>query len=204
MEIKRKENYVTEGTYDFEFINDDIQLYIFFCNNLDLYMTLKCDKILEEDKYVSLDFDITKENYEIFEAFDILYNKIVYESLNENNHFITKYYKKLVDDDKRIVWISDDGPFESQDRLVISRNDEYTYRLTFIRTDVATPHESKNPFGISIRFRNSGSQYDPFNFYFMDMYNRLQDIYIGEYRQMYLPELEYKEHIKTLKNNIRR
>ena len=199
MEIKKKKNYVTEGVYDFELINDGKSVQIIYSNNLDLYMILECDEILEENKYKSIDFDITKENYEVFEAFDILYNKIVYEILKENDRIITRNYNKLVDDDKRIVWISDDGPFESQDRLVISKKDEHTYRLTFIRTDVVTPHEYKNRFGISIRFRNSGSQYDPLNFYFMDMYNQLQDVHVGEHRQIYLPELEYQEHIKTLK-----
>ena len=48
---------------------------------------------------------------------------------------------------------------------------------------------------VSIRFRNSGSTYDPYNIIFMRMFNKLQD-YDPEYHQMHIEELVYKRTLK--------
>ena len=53
------------------------------------------------------------------------------------------------------------------------------------------------PGRICIRFRNSGSTYDPFNIIFMRMFNKLQE-YIPEYHQIHIEEMNYSKK-RTLK-----
>ena len=52
---------------------------------------------------------------------------------------------------------------------------------------------------VSIRFRNSGSRYNPFNIIFMKMFNKLQE-YNPEYHQIHIEELEYQKKL-TLKKS---
>ena len=50
------------------------------------------------------------------------------------------------------------------------------------------------PGRIGVRFRNSGSTYDPYNIIFMRMFQKLQE-YIPEYHQIHLEELEYQKRL---------
>ena len=193
-----------ENCYDFELIDGDKILKILFAGNLDLYMILGNNEIIPFEKNVSLYFDITKEDYEIYSIFDSLYNDIVAGKPFGEDCLSSDYdykkrdaYKKLVDSNFDINWISDDGPHELEDMLRISKLDGDRYRLTFIRNDKPMDCGFKNHMGISIRFRNSGSLYDPFNCVFMIMYHKLQEI-DPEYHQMHIEEIEYlkKKKIK--------
>jgi hypothetical protein len=51
------------------------------------------------------------------------------------------------------------------------------------------------PGTLTIRFRNSGSTYDPFNIVFMKMYQRLQE-YNPDYHQIHIEETIYQKTLK--------
>lgn len=205
MEIRKIKNNHT-NCYDFELIKDGKILQIFYAGNLDLYMKLGNGSILPENENISIYFDITKENYEIYSIFDSLYNDIIkgrifdeedpiyFEYNNYIDNTKTYEYKKLVDENQNINWISDDGPAELEDMMSISYLDEDTYRLTFARNDKPMDIGFKSGLGITVRIRNSGSSYSPFNCIFMRMYKKLQEI-DPNYHQIHLEEIKYAKKL---------
>ena len=208
MKIKKIPN-EREKCYDIELIDNNKNLKILFAGNLDLYMILSNNEIIPYGKNISLYFDITKEDYDIYSIFDSLYEDIINgrpfgsDSLSSDYDYTRQEeYKKLVDSNLNINWISDDGPPEIEDMLKISKIDNDTYRLTFIRNDKPMDFGFKHHMGISVRFRNSGSRYNPFNCLFMKMYHELQEI-DSEYHQMHFEEMEYlkKKKIKDKRKN---
>ena len=93
-----------------------------------------------------------------------------------------------------IEWYSDELPIDITSKLTIKKEDQ-TFKVLFEKS-------KKSQDGIfitySIRFRNSGSRYDPFNISFMLMYNTLKE-YDTNYHQIHIEEYLYK--VKTLKRN---
>ena len=190
MEIIKKKN-ENINAYDIILINDNKKLLIYFAGNQDLYMGIYNGQNIGL-KNISLDFDITKENYEIYCIFDNLYNDITkgYPFGFYNNYKKDESYRNLIDENKNIIWISDEGPDEEADKMIISKIDDDTYRLTFVRNEIDTEFYMKCPDGISVRFRNSGSRYKPFNAVFMGMYQAFQNI-DENYHQIHMEELIY-------------
>jgi len=214
MKIKKIPN-EREKCYDIELIDNNKKLKILFAGNLDLYMVLGNNEIIPENENVVLFFDITKEDYEIYSIFDSLYRNIIDGKPLEKDEYDEEFfdddeidykntyqYKILVDNDHIIRWVSDDGPYEEEDRLRIKRLDDDTYRLIFIRNDKPLTEGMKSGFGIAVRFRNSGSRYQPFNCLFMKMYHELQSI-DPDYHQIHMEEIEYlkKKKIKDKRKN---
>ena len=197
MEIKKIKNYM--NCYDYLFIDNNKTLKIFYAGNLDLYMTLSDGNIIDYEKDLNLYFDITKENYSVFELFDQAYNYILEGkpfadySHDDYNYKNTYQYQNLIDNNN-IVWISDNGPRDVEDKLIISKYDDF-YRLNFIRNDKPLDFGFKSPFCIGIRFRNSGSFYAPFNCTFMNMYNKLNNLDL-ENHQIHFEEIEYQKKYK--------
>lgn len=219
--IKIKNN---RYSYDFYLKEDDKELRISFGGNLDLYWSLtkkninlkqikpselykECKKELKET------FTITKENYYIYTLFENLYNDIKecklytedsyfdetisYKDRNKEYQNTEKY--KYLFDGKIIKWHSDEEDYLIADRVSIEKIDD-TYVLKFTRPELTEDKFSFRIIGnISIRFRNSGSRYDPFNIIFMRMFNKLQE-YNPEYHQIHLEELSYQKKL-TLKQN---
>ena len=207
MKIDRKKNSMGDF-YDYCLMDKNKMLYIFFANTLDLYMLLCTDKLLPPNENITIDFDITKEDYDIYRIFDRLHRAFM--NSKENNpdapffqKSITTEYGEpyevapLVDENSNINWISDNGPAVLEDRLVISKEED-SYKLTFVRNDKPMDFGFKTNSGIGIRFRNSGSRYNPFNCLFMELYDNLQKIN-PEYHQISFEELDYKEKVKKLK-----
>ncbi len=193
MEIKKTKNNM--NSYNFELIKDDKSLKISFSGALDLHMSLSDGKIIPDNENVSIYFDITKEHYDLFALFDALYKSIISCNIFEDkklnkNLFLSYEYHILVDENKNINWVSDDGPFELEDMLRISKYDDDTYRLTFIRNDKELDFGYKSSRKISVRFRNSGSRYKPFNVPFMKMYQELHNIDLN-FHQMHIEEISY-------------
>lgn len=187
-------------SFDFEFVDDEKKLKIMFAPNLDLYMLLGTNEILPMDANVSLFFDITKENMEIFTLFDSLYKDVITGNVFPDSDLSTRDYTKsyeykiLLDENQNINWISDDGPIEAEDRMQIVKIDDDTYRLIFQRTDQKLDCGFKSPRNIAVRFRNSGSRYSPFNSVFMRMYNKMQDI-DPTCHQIHFEEIEYAKRL---------
>lgn len=108
-------------------------------------------------------------------------------------------YKKLFNG-KNIEWRSDEEEFSVANRVTIDKVDD-TFILEFTRPYLS---ESKrfsgflfSPNNIHIRFRNSGSTYEPYNAIFMRMFNKLQD-YDPDNHQMHIEEMNYQRKL-TLK-----
>ena len=170
-----------------------------------------------QDKFI-----ITKENYFIYQLFDELIqdiedSRIYLPTINELelefdffgeekketseerckrlNEEHKKYFRyKLLFQDGIICWHSDEHIFEDADRVKIYRlNDEII--LEFSRPPVKREERIyRMPGTTGVRFRNSGSTYDPYNIIFMRMFQKLQD-YVPEYHQMHIEELEYQKRL---------
>lgn len=173
-------------------------------------------------------FIITKENYFIYSLFEELYDDVKESKLfiptdnkssednleeldfdfmnymtEEKSKMLNEKYKKfaayqLLFDGKTIEWHSDDDSYERADRVVIKKIDD-TFLLEFIRPAVTEDNFiHRIPGSISIRFRNSGSTYDPYNMIFMRMFNKLQ-AYDPEYHQIHMEELPYQKKLTLIK-----
>lgn len=200
MEIKKYKN--DSDSYDFELISGKKILRIFFGGTLDLYLSLSDGRKFDDSKNVSASFDITKEDYEIFILFDKLYNDIISGNVfgkrnvgKEIDDSIVNQYREVVDKNNDINWISDDGPRDIEDRFKLSQIDKDTYRITFYRNDKPKDFGFKSSSSISIRIRNSGSYYAPFNCIFMRMFNALQEIN-PDYHQIHIEEYQYQKRRK--------
>ena len=197
----------TDFGYTIEIFNDDKILTITFGGNLDLYWYLKG----KEEKEVDT-FEITKENYFLYSLFDILYNNIVkcnifkvydeelsfvssvkelqmiYNRKKELNIIFSKYeeYKRLYNGEC-ICWYSDEDSIEDANYVkIIKKEDKYI--LEFYSNKKSSTLWLSN----TIRFRNSGSRYMPFNMIFMNMYNSLCTSKYDE-NQIHIEEYLYKK-----------
>lgn len=188
-EIQKHKN--SRGHYAFVIKTDNGDFSISFENNFDLYWRYinKCSML---DAPESQEIIITKENYFLYELFYKLYESIknnkVYYSFSENDFFEVDnnhLYK-----DNKIEWNSDDFYDEIASKLIIEKMEE-SFKVTFVK--------SKNwhdgiPVTYSVRFRNSGSKYDPFNISFMSMYKELKQ-YEPACHQIHVEEYLYKQKV---------
>ena len=202
MELTRQPNFENTA-YDYLIKKEDKALQISFAGNLDLYFKLILKEPIGEEN-AAFSFDITKENFELYVLFEALYNEIKSGNIfdetrefsciaGENHYQNTEEYRRLVHDDV-IEWISDDGPRDAEDRMTIEPQED-SYRLTFYRNDKPLDVGFKSHHGITVRIRNSGSYYTPFNCVFMRLYQRLQNI-DPENQQISLEEFAYMQKSK--------
>ena len=220
MEITRTKG--KESGYDYTLKEDNKELRIIFGGNLDLYWSLyitdkskTLDNLYDE---VYETFLITKENYQIYSLFKKLIEDIkqpiVFEPVEEEllvgldsteseeekcarmNEDIKRSERyKMLYNGQEIIWHSDDDYYEEADRVKISEVDE-NILLEFYRPEQTLKTIGfKMPNTVSIRFRNSGSIYDPLNIVFMRMYQQLQE-YNPDYHQIHLEEIIYKKTLK--------
>lgn len=201
--VNRIENPQFENTYNYELRDNDKSMILSFQGNLDFYMSAISYKD-NRDKKIS--FTITKENYAIYSLFDELFRDIeecnifsvdetrlefmddedeikeYYERIERMNSDLKTYsaYKRLI---KRnlITWKSDDRDYGEPDFVKIYRGEDAFY-ITFVR------QSEELHMGTVVRFRNSGSSYDPFNIPFMKFFNKLQE-YDPEYHQIHIEEV---------------
>lgn len=155
---------------------------ILFGGNLDLYFQPDMDRMKLITNREPLEFKISKEDGFLYEAFMHLYEKIInYIPLEEMDSKREREYQKLKDSyrpfplvhDKVISWHSDEEDVDTSSILNISKTDNNQIKLEFIKNKP----EDDLYLTYAIRFRNSGSTYDPFNFRFMELYNSLCNYY---------------------------
>lgn len=128
-----------------------------------------------------------REDYHEALKEEIIYRKQYQKNLKESNA-----YQDLVQN-RVIIWKSDDYPDEVAPFLKIEKEDN-VYILKFDKPKIPNEYRNeadlilKDPRRITVRFRNSGSRYDPFNILFMKLYHRLcaldyecHQIHIEEY-----------------------
>lgn len=126
-------------------------------------------------------FDIPSTERDVYQLFDELYssisncktidekeNEYLNRKLSERNLFDTNT--------KTIEWHSDATYFDSDDVVKIIKEED-NYHLEFTRPEkYEDPYHMGSGKIISIRFRNSGSYYEPFNNAFMNMFNNAQKL----------------------------
>ena len=191
-------------TFSFKTINGTFE--ITFQNNLDLYWRYNYYNNINEEPDAK-EFLITKENYQIYSLFEELYNSIKDSNPYSGYTFITpiRYYHKEYEKDEPekieipenphpnylykdgiITWCSDD--FSSLEKASNFRIEqlEDAFKIAFKKSEVQRECGMYFP-TYSVRIRNSGSRYDPYNIAFMKMYQSLKkyeptnQIHIEEY-----------------------
>ncbi len=204
--IKLDKKKDTNGYDRFKIITDDGIFGIMFGGNLDLYWYYwPKENIINWPLFKT--FTITKENYFLYQKVNELYENIkeqkpyqkieplllVEQDLKNSNELKKRdyAYEKLFQDGI-IKWYSDDAPLEEASRLEINRLEE-SYTITFYQGK-----EEYNFPTFSVRFRNSGSRYKPYNFAFMNMYNNLGE-YDPNYHQIHIEEYLYSKKLQKLK-----
>lgn len=194
--------------YDmFKITTDEGSFNIMFGGNLDLYWSYWPKENIS-DWPLFKTFTITKENYFLYQKVAELYIRIKEQKpypkieKDEYDNYLEELdlkefakedysYEKLFQDDI-IKWYSDDAPLEEASRIEIKKLED-TYTITFYQGK-----EEYNFPTFSVRFRNSGSRYHPYNFTFMNMYNALSE-YDPNYHQIHIEEYLYSKKLQKLK-----
>lgn len=152
-----------------------------------VYEPLKKEQLDEEDL----------PDPEIAEILDELnHGESEEERCNRWNKELTtsERYKRLYDGEN-IRWHSDDDYYDDADRVMITELED-SILLEFYRPKTTLKTLGfRMPGTITIRFRNSGSTYDPLNIVFMKMYRQLQE-YDPECHQIHIEEMEYGKKLK--------
>ena len=195
-----KEIWYKEYSETFTITKENYFIYSLF---EDLYEDIKNARIHEreirksiDEEESMLDEDLSIDN---IDDFDPPIKLMTDEEIQErNNEYKERYFYKLLFDGEKVKWHSDEEPYNIANVVVIRKVDDAIV-LEFQRPELK---EGKTfafnmPGRISIRFRNSGSTYDPFNIIFMRMFNKLQE-YLPEYHQMHIEEINYSKK-RTLK-----
>ena len=205
VEINKEKD--ANGYDKFKITTDDGSFNIMFGGNLDLYWSYwPKENIIDWPLFKT--FTITKENYFLYQKVAELYIRIKEQKpypkieKDEYDNYLEELdlkefakedysYEKLFQDDI-IKWYSDDAPLEEASRIEIKKLEE-TYTITFYQGK-----EEYNFPTFSVRFRNSGSRYHPYNFTFMNMYNALSE-YDLNYHQIHIEEYLYSKKLQKLK-----
>ncbi len=164
--IKKETEY---NTYEIKITDEQNELLISMVPNGDLYMALSNGETLNEGFLNDYRWiDITKQNNEIYKAFDNLY----YGLLNNR-----ETNSSVFDEDDNIVWVSDDGIERLEDALIITQYEDY-YHLLFVRNNEYDENycKRKSSKKIVIRFSGSGSRYKESISSFMALYQELCNI----------------------------
>ncbi len=150
--------------YDIKLTNDSKELTIRYAGNDDLYLLAGNGQRLKQDEDFFIAFYFLKEDETLYPIIDKLYKNI---NIIGN--------RDLIKPDGSIVWISDDGIEEFEDKLVLAKREEY-YRLLFHRNNKMDPTKRKSSRNIVVRISNSGNRYKDTANLFMDMYKDLEEI----------------------------
>ena len=188
------------------------RLYIFYGGNLDLYWSIQNNKRIAKENSKMESFTITKENYALYNIFNDLYNDIkeinLFEDFVEDKdryrlYNYSNYHELFNEKNSTITWYSDETAHEVANFLKIKKEKD-SFIIKFYIQDYIEGYDRDfaSLYSIPIRFRNSGSRYDPFNIIFMRMYEKLKNIDdINDYgHQIHIEEYLYKkDHSKVLK-----
>ncbi len=222
-EYQTKDIYLTEGKKT---------LIIMFGGTGDLYWIINNKDCKKDEEYSHDCFEITKENYQIYSLFEQLIDDIKNINIfdkkemefspyvekeseyleeiefykNRYRKYNTSYYNDLYDEKTNIITlVSDETGFEVANKVQIIKNEE-KFKIEFLTQPYIDGYEREgNMLGImGIRFRNSGSRYDPFNIVFMRMFLKLQQVDdINDFgHQIHIEEFLYQKRLlKKLLSN---
>lgn len=209
MNLKKLKNNYFEGINDISIIHENKKLSIMYRENLDLYWMVSDENILNNSEISQINFEITKENYQIYQQFELLFSNL--ENLNifdeKNDETAIKHYKDCTRyndlyNNGKITWYSDETNEKVANYLEISKcKDKFLLSFHIQPYIDGYDYDTHHHNSIAIRFRNSGSRYSPFNILFMKMYDALQltdDIY-DEGHQIHIEEYNYEKEKKLIK-----
>ena len=186
--IKEENNFGT----DIILKENDKYIRFSFGGNLDLYWSIYTPNSNSESKQ----FIITKENYGIYSLFEKLFDDIENINIFDNleniddepkdkekekkkyRSFNLSNYNELFNENTRtITWYSDETAHEVANILTI-KQEKNIFKIDFSMQPHIKGYDEDfhNAYCIPIRFRNSGSSYDPFNYIFMRMYNNMKEV----------------------------
>ena len=184
---------------------DNSYLSILYGGNLDLYWSIHSNKRTIENDSKTDTFIITKENYELYNIFDNLYNDIkeinLFEDFEEDKdkyrlYNYSNYHELFDEENKTITWYSDETAHEVANYLkIVKAKDHFVIVFNIQEYIEGYDRDFASLYYIPIRFRNSGSRYDPFNIIFMRMYEKLKKINdVNEYgHQIHIEEYLYEQ-----------
>lgn len=165
----------------------------------ELFDDIENIKIFDDEEYITfyLKTEEEKQEYIKNQKDEIEYEKNKYRLFNLSN------YNELFDkENNTITWYSDETNHEVANILKIKKENE-SFELEFYIQPYIEGYDRdfNSLYHIPIRFRNSGSSYDPFNIVFMRMYEKMKQVYdINDYgQQVHIEEYLYNQNkIKKL------
>lgn len=111
--------------------------------------------------------------------------------------FNASCYNDLYDRDSKVIcWHSDETNYLVSNVVKIKKlKDMFLIRFYTQKQLDGYDREYDCSFSTSIRFRNSGSRYDPFNLVFMQMFQKLQDVddVLDKNHQLHIEEYVYEK-----------
>lgn len=183
----------------FSVSKEDYEIYEQFDNlyydiiNTRIYTPSKISKSKEE---LMESPDLTDEDVEYLEEIRLL----DIEQTNQLNEELKSSFEyRLLVNNGVITWYSDEEDVKKASVVRITKLED-EYLLEFIRqsneNDLGT---WQWPGSITIRFRNSGSKYSPFNIAFMKQFNNLQKFERISNRQIHIEEYLYTKKLQLVK-----
>lgn len=165
----------------------------------ELFDDIENIKIDDDEEYITfyLKTEEEKQEYIKNQKDEIEYEKNKYRLFNLSN------YNELFDkENNTITWYSDETSHEVANILKIKKENESFELKFYIQPYIEGYDRDFNSlYHIPIRFRNSGSSYDPFNIVFMRMYEKMKRVdNVNDYgHQIHIEEYLYNQNkIKKL------
>lgn len=165
----------------------------------ELFDDIENIKIFDDEEYITfyLKTEEEKQEYIKNQKDEIEYEKNKYRLFNLSN------YNELFDKENNVItWYSDETSHEVANILKIKKENE-SFELEFYIQPYIEGYDRdfNSLYHIPIRFRNSGSSYDPFNIVFMRMYEKMKQVdCVNDYgHQIHIEEYLYNQNkIKKL------
>lgn len=165
----------------------------------ELFDDIENIKIFDDEEYITfyLKTEEEKQEYIKNQKDEIEYEKNKYRLFNLLN------YNELFDkENNTITWYSDETNHKVANILKIRKENELFELEFYIQPYIEGYDRDFNSlYHIPIRFRNSGSSYDPFNIVFMRMYEKMKQVdHVNDYgHQIHIEEYLYNQNkIKKL------
>ena len=207
------------GTKDIHLVDENKTLTIVFAGTGDLHWIIRNTDCVELEEYAYDYFEITKENYQIYSLFEkLLYDigtinifgdeeiktssDVKFQKMRERKYNMSHYNDLYDSDDGTVTWVSDETCFEVANMVSIKkREDKFLIEFKTQPYIEGYDRDFNSLYHIPIRFRNSGSSYDPFNIVFMRMYEKMKQVdNVNDYgHQIHIEEYLYNQNkIKKL------
>ena len=125
------------------------------------------------------------------------------ERKNRYKKYNSSLYNDLYDEKNEIItWYSDETNIKTANYVKIAKKEnEFVLEFNTQPDIIGYDSDFKTNYNIPVRFRNSGSRYDPFNIIFMKMYNKMDqlDDILDEGHQITVEEYLYNQDRSLVK-----